>query len=406
MIRRTISLFFEALRATWAAKTRAFLSAICIGLGIAGITLIAALGSAAIAKGAELMDLFGTDSMMVFSGGKKKMAAGARSMTLSADDVSGLRANFPDAYLVAPLRINPALLVSYQNSSLTSRVEAVSIGMEYEWDWDVEIGRDLTPQDSEFSSNVCVIGSYINETFFQGDDPIGKQITVGKGVCEVVGVAQKKSLGLGDDSGNTFVMIPDSVFVKKYAWRKNFMMGLRMRFGDPEQVEAQTESVREFLRYRHNLAEGEEDDFRILTSSMISGMFVAVMGAIGAFLVIITSVVVVVGGFVTANMFLLATQTRIKEIGIRRAFGASGKDIFTQFILEFIVITLLGMLLGLAIGWVASAAISSFGFVEVRITPAVFAVTAFMSMVIALAFGILPARSAAKVSPIEAIRSL
>lgn len=139
---------------------------------------------------------------------------------------------------------------------------------------------------------------------------------------------------------------------------------------------------------------------------MISGMFVAVMGAIGAFLVIITSVVVVVGGFVTANMFLLATQTRIKEIGIRRAFGASGKDIFTQFILEFIVITLLGMLLGLAIGWVASAAISSFGFVEVRITPAVFAVTAFMSMVIALAFGILPARSAAKVSPIEAIRSL
>ena len=181
---------------------------------------------------------------------------------------------------------------------------------------------------------------------------------------------------------------------------------MRMRFYDPKSIESHVESVREFLRHNHNLQEWEEDDFQILTPSMLAGVLFTVLAAIGAFLGTITLVLVVVGGFVTANIFLLSTQTRIKEIGIRRAFGATGNDIFKQFIIEFIMLTFCGMLLGLFLGYGASAVITSFDFIEVRITPAVFLITAVSSLIIALTFGILPARSAAKIAPMHAIRTL
>ncbi len=405
-LKKYSGLFKEAVRATLASKSRTALSALCIGLGIAGVTLVTALGAAAIAKGTDLMDMFGTDAVMIFSGGKKKLAAGGRDRTLTMEDVEGLRANFPDAYLVAALRWHPGLMVSYQNSKLMSEIDGVATSSALEWNWPIDIGRDFNARDNEFSANVCILGSYVKETLFGDGDPIGKQIKLGKNICEVVGVAQKKSIGAFDDQMNTFVMVPEAIFVKKYAWQKNFLFGLRMRFYDPKSIDAQMEPVREYLRYRHNLQEGEEDDFQMFTPSMIAGIFIAVLGAMGAFLGTITLVVVVVGGFVTANMFLLATQTRIKEIGIRRAFGATGRDIFRQFIMEFIVITFCGMMFGLLLGGAAAAVITSFGFVEVKITPVVFTITAAASLAIALTFGILPARSAAKVTPIEAIRSL
>ncbi|MDR0455014.1 MAG: ABC transporter permease [Deferribacteraceae bacterium] len=406
LFRQYSGLFKEAVRATLASKSRIALSALCIGLGIAGVTLVTALGAAAISKGAELMNIFGTDTVMIFSGGKKKLAAGSRERTLTVDDVEGLRANFPDAYLVSALRWHPGLMVYYQNSKLMSEVDGVLKSATLEWNWTVDIGRDFNEKDNEFSANVCVIGSYVRETLFGDGDPIGKQIKLGKNMCEVIGVTQKKSIGAFDDHMNTFVMVPESVFLKKFSWQKNFMLGLRMRFYDSKSIDTQVESVREYLRHNHNLNEGEEDDFQIFTPSMLAGIFMAVLGAIGAFLGTITLVVVIVGGFVTANIFLLSTQTRVKEIGIRRAFGATKSDIFKQFIIEFIMIAFCGMLFGLILGGSVSAVITSFGFLEVRITLPVFLITAAASLAIALTFGILPAKSAAKITPIEAIRTL
>lgn len=406
MFSRWVILFKEAVRATMAAKTRAALSAVCIGLGIASVTIVTALGSAAISKATEMMELMGTDAVMIFSGGKKKMAAGGRELTLTQDDLEGLRENFPDAYLVAPLRARFGLPVSYQNSRMATELDAINTSVQHEWNWPIAIGRDFNEDDRLYSTNSCIIGSYVHETLFGDMDPVGEQIQVGKFMCEVIGVTQKKSLGSFDNEMNTFVMIPDTTFTKRYGWFKTRFMIIRMRFLDVKSIDKQMESVAEYLRHSHSLEDGQEDDFQILTPSTMNAMFMAVLGAMGAFLGVITLVIVVVGGFVTANMFLLATQTRIKEIGIRRAFGATGDDIFRQFIVEFIVIIFLGMVTGLVLGTVASYVITSLGFIEVRITPVVFLVTAAASMMIALTFGILPARSASKINPIEAIRTL
>ena len=406
LLKKSVGLLKEAVRATLASKSKIALSTICIGLGIAGVTLVTAIGTAALSKGNELINIFGTDTVMIFSGGKKKLAAGSRERTLTVGDIEGLRTNFPDAYLVSALRWRPGLVVQYQNSKLTSTVEGVATSAVLEWNWLIDIGRDFNARDNEFGANVCILGSYVKETLFNDGDPIGKQIKLGKNVCEVIGVTQKKSLGAFDDQMNTFVMVPETLFLKKFSWQRNFMLGMRMRFYDPKSIESQVESVREFLRYNHNLQEGEEDDFQIFTPSMIASILFAVLGAIGAFLGTITLVVVVVGGFVTANIFLLSTQTRVKEIGIRRAFGATGNDIFRQFIIEFIMLAFCGMLFGLFLGGGASSLITSFGFIEVRITPVVFFITAGASLIIALTFGILPARSAARITPMEAIRTL
>ena len=389
-----------------AAKMRAALSAICIGIGIAGVTFVTALGSAAIGKANEIMDMFGTDAVIILGGGAKKRAMGVRERTLTVTDIDGIRQNFPDAYLVIPIRVHPGMLISYRNAKLNSEVQAITTSFVKEWNWPIGAGRDLTPEDNQYSANVCVIGSYVGEILFEGADPIGQQIKIGSSVCEVVGVAIRRSLGAQDDNMNTFVLVPESVFNKKYSWDKSRIWAIRIRFYNTKTIDKQMEEVTAFLRQTHNLQEMEEDDFRVFTPSTISKMFTAVLGAIGAFLGVITLIVVIVGGFVTANMFLLSTQTRVKEIGIRRAFGAGAPDIFLQFIIEFIVITFLGMLVGLAIAWAAAAIVSSYGLIEVKITALVFGITAVVSTFIALIFGTLPARSAAKISPIEAIRSL
>jgi putative ABC transport system permease protein len=395
----------EALRATLSAPSRTILSAVCIGLGIAGVTIVTALSVAALKKADYMIETFGSDTVFLVSGSNYNMPF-SRQLTLSVDDADALRENFPDAYFVSPVRNVWGLIVSYQNARLVSEVGGLTGTLEIERNWKVVEGRDLTQDDREYANNVCLLGSYVRETLFPNEDPLGKQIKIGRGVCEVVGVAEEKTLGAYDNVLNTFVLIPDTVFSKRFQWRRLLAVGIRMRFYTMDDVNRQLPSVIEFLRERHGLEEGQPNDFRFFTASSISQMIYTIMGAIGAFLGAITLLVIIVGGFVTANIFLLATQTRVKEIGIRRAFGANSRDIFFQFIIEFVIVGFCGMLVGVLVGSGYAAFISSFGFLDVKITPTVFFVTAVASLIVALTFGILPARSASKINPIDAIKSL
>jgi putative ABC transport system permease protein len=395
----------EAARATLSAPMRTILSAACIGLGIAGVTIVAALSVAALKKAEFMVESFGSDTIYLVSGSDHYTPL-FRQLTLSISDADALRDNFPDAYFVSPIRNIWGMVVSYKNARLMSEVGGVTGTLELERNWKVSEGRDLSEEDWEFSNNVCLLGSYVRNTLFQNEDPLGKQIKLGRSVCEVVGVAEEKTFGAYDNVLNTFVLLPSTTFSKRFQWRRLLVVGIRMRFYSMDDVERQLPLVIEFLRDRHGVEDGQPNDFRFFTATSISQVIYTVMGAIGAFLGAITLLVVVVGGFVTANIFLLATQTRVKEIGIRRALGATGSDIFLQFIIEFVMVGFCGMVVGLLVGSGYASFISSFGFLEVKLTPAVFLITALLSFIIALAFGILPARSAAKISPIDAIKSL
>jgi putative ABC transport system permease protein len=395
----------EALRATLSAPSRAILSAVCIGLGIAGVTIVTALGVAALEKAEYMIETFGSDTVFLVSGSNYNMPF-SRQLTLSVDDADALRENFPDAYFVSPIRNVWGLIVSYKNARLMSEVGGITGTLEIERNWKIAQGRDLSQDDRDYANSVCILGAFVKDTLFPDEDPLGKQIKIGRGVCEVVGVAEEKTLGAYDNVLNTFVLIPDSVFSKRFQWRRLLAVGIRMRFYSMDDVNRQLPLVIEFLRARHGLEDGQPNDFRFFTASSISNMIYTVMGAIGAFLGAITLLVIIVGGFVTANIFLLATQTRVKEIGIRRALGANSNDIFQQFIIEFVIVGFCGMFVGILVGSAYASFISSFGFLDVRITPSVFFITALASLVVALTFGILPARSAARISPIDAIKSL
>ncbi|MDR2104268.1 MAG: ABC transporter permease [Deferribacteraceae bacterium] len=405
-LKRFLGTCKEALRATVSAPSRTILSAVCIGLGIAGVAIVAALSVAALKKAEYMIETFGSDTLFLVSGSNYNMPF-SRQLTLSVGDADALRENFPDAYFVSPIRNVWGLIVSYQNARLMSEVGGLTGTLEIERNWKIVEGRDLTPDDREYANNVCLLGSFVRDTLFPNEeDPLGKQIKIGRGVCEVVGVAEEKTLGAYDNVLNTFVLLPDTVFSKRFQWRRLLAVGIRMRFYTMDDVNRQLPSVIEFLRERHGLEEGQPNDFRFFTASSISQMIYTIMGAIGAFLGAITLLVIIVGGFVTANIFLLATQTRVKEIGIRRAFGANSTDIFLQFIIEFVIVGLCGMLVGVLVGSAYAAFISSFGFLDVKITPTVFLITTFVSLIVALTFGILPARSASKINPIDAIKSL
>jgi len=180
---------------------------------------------------------------------------------------------------------------------------------------------------------------------------------------------------------------------------------IRVRFEDIKNLSSRIEELKSFLRRQHNLGPEIDDDFVIISPKEILKFFFTIVGSLVIFLIVITIMMVTVGGFVMANLFLLSVQDRTKEIGIRRSVGATRSDIFLQYMYEFGIITVMGGCLGFLLGVIFSRFLSNFELFAVTISFNVFIASIFVSILIAIIFGIMPARNASRVDPIKAIRT-
>lgn len=405
-MKKLINIFFEAVQGVISYRLRTFLSVFAIGLGIAAVTLVVAVVNGAYKSVTELISTFGPDTVMVFGGSRNMAGHGFRSMTITVDDVQAVKDAFPTAYSVHPFLPNPSTRISYRDKH--HRAFAIGSPTAYTSmeSWELASGRDILPIDQESAANVCVLGDTVKRTLFsESDDPIGKYVKVNSFYCQVIGVLKPVSLmGMRGDMNDRFIM-PMSAVMKRISGQYKHIMMLRVSFEDMGNLKQRAEELENFLRMRHNIADDQDSDFMIISPDMIMKFFFAVSGAIMVFIGIMTLLTVSVGGFVMANMFLISVQERTKEIGIRRAFGATKSDIFRQFILEFGIITVLGALLGFVLGALGAKAVSGFGIFIAEISLGVFFAALAVSVLIAAVFGTAPAGRAASVNPIDAIRS-
>jgi putative ABC transport system permease protein len=343
---------------------------------------------------------------MIFGGQRNVGGHGFRSMTLTVEDVQAIKDAFPTAYSVHPFLPNGNTRISYRDKHHVAFAIGTPVAYTEMKSWELASGRDILPVDQDSSANVCVLGDTVKRTLFdESEDPIGKYVKVNSFYCQVIGVLKPASLmGMRGDMNDRFIM-PLSSVMKRISGQYKHIMMLRVSFEDIKNISQRVDELESFLRMRHNLADDQDSDFMIISPDMIMKFFFAVSGAIMVFIGIMTLLTVSVGGFVMANMFLISVQERTKEIGIKRAFGATKSDIFMQFILEFGIITLLGALLGFLLGSIGAKAVSGFGIFIAQVSPVVFFAALFVSMLIAAVFGTAPAGRAASVNPIDAIRS-
>jgi putative ABC transport system permease protein len=267
---------------------------------------------------------------------------------------------------------------------------------------ELETGRHIQRQDESNSRYVCIIGQDIVEKLFPGIDPLGRRLKVGSRNFQIVGTGTKigKLLGFSQDN---YVRIPITTFMKIYGSRRS--ININIHTSSQAQMLQAEEEVRTILRSWRKRSFNQPDDFSIATSETFIQFYKTATSGIYFAMIAISSIALIVGGIVIMNIMFVSVSERTKEIGIRMAVGARRKDILFQFLIESSVISAVGGVIGILLGFGVAKIISAATAMPSSVEPISIAVAIVMSWSLGLFFGIYPANRAAKLDPVEALRS-
>ncbi len=267
---------------------------------------------------------------------------------------------------------------------------------------DLEAGRFFLEVENRRAVPIAVIGSAVREELFGPLDPIGRLVWIGDVPYKVVGLLTKQGSVLGQNQ-DTRVYLPLGAFRKQFGLRRSVTIFVRPHGGMASQ-ETTMDEVRTILRARRNTPFRAKDPFGIVTSGAVQTVWRQISAGAFALVTFISGISLVVGGVVIANIMLVSVIERTKEIGIRRAIGARRRDILLQFLSEAALLSLVGGLIGVALGWAIAVGLAAAFPLPTRVTPGLVAAGLLIAVVTGLIAGVFPARKAARLAPIEALR--
>src|SRR5947209_12821663 len=267
----------------------------------------------------------------------------------------------------------------------------------------VELGRYFTDVEDRHASSVCLIGDRVVREFFPATDPIGHVIRAGPDELTVVGTLEKIGTVLGQDQDN-FIVVPLRAYRKLRGQRNSLL--LHVKAEGPEKVfDLAQDDARRILRARRHVAAGKDDDFFIGTAQSYISLWQSISSAFFAVFVMVSSISAVVGGIVIMNVMLVSVTERTKEIGVRRAVGATQRDVLHQFLIESVLQCILGGAVGIAIGFACALALRSLTDFPAAVPTWVETLGLVLSSIIGMFFGIYPAVKASKLDPVVALRA-
>ncbi len=265
----------------------------------------------------------------------------------------------------------------------------------------VELGRYFTPSEAAHKTNVCMIGDTLVQQLFLGVDPIGKSLRVGNDELMVVGVLEKIGSVLGQDQDD-FVMVPLPVFLRMQGAHTSLTINVKTSKEKFEQAQDQAQLI---LRARRHLTSGMENDFFIGTKESYMALWRSISSAFFAVFIMVSAISVVIGGIVIMNVMLVSVTLRRREIGVRRAVGATQRDILRQFMAESLLQCVAGGLIGITLGFLVALALRTITPFPASVQTWVAMLGVFLSSGVGLFFGIYPAFRASRLDPVVALRS-
>ena len=400
------NLFKIALRALANNKMRAFLTMLGIIIGVTSVITMIAIGQGSKLSIQAQISEMGSNMIMIHPGGE--MRGGVRQsaddmQTLDLEDYESLRTETTFLAAVSPNVSSSGQLIAGNNNYPSS---ISGVGTEYLQirQLEVESGEMFTTQDEQTSAKVCVIGKTIVDNLFpDGQDPIGQIIRFNQVPFRVIGVLKSKgynSMGMDQDD---IVLAPYSTVMKRLL-AQTYLQGIFASALSEGMTDYATEEISELLRRNHKLKEGDEDDFSIRSQEELSSMLNTTTDLMTTLLASIAAISLVVGGIGIMNIMYVSVTERTREIGLRMSVGARGIDILSQFLIEAVLISITGGLIGVLLGCGLSFVVKAVAGWPVFIQPwsvlLSFAVCTFTGVF----FGWYPAKKAAQLDPIEAIR--
>ncbi len=397
--------FRIALKALGRNKMRTALTMLGMIIGVAAVITMVALGTGASAAVEDRIKSAGTNLITVNAGnwtqGGVRMGQGASS-TLRAEDAEAIRELPGVQYVAAAVSTRGQIIAGNQNWS--SRVEGTDVDLPLIRSWPTKYGSFFTPQDVTSAAKVAVLGSMVAETLFGPDvDPTGQIIRIRNQPFRVVGVMASKgqqSMGMDQD---------DSVFVPYTTVQKKlqgitYIQRIDVSAVSAPEVPNVANRIAELLRVRHKLVPGDPDDFTIRTLEEMAEVRTQAMQTMTMLLAAIAGVSLVVGGIGIMNIMLVSVTERTREIGLRMAIGARSRDVLYQFLVEAVVISLFGGLVGLGLGYGLSEAVKRVLEWPSQVPPEAIAMAFGFAAATGIFFGFYPASKAARLDPIEALR--
>ena len=395
--------FLMAWSSLIANKMRSLLTMLGIIIGVAAVIALVSIGYGVRQQITESISSLGSNLLMVYPGAPRtpgvRPVAGANK-TIKLSDYEAI-SKMDSVQAASPVAANSYLTV-YMSKNWTTTVNGANADFQYVNNWSMKSGRFITDSQIERRERVAVIGATVAKNLFGDEDPIGKDVRIDKNSFKIVGVLDEKGSGaMGNDQ--------DDIIVVPYTTMMERVMGvdyLRMIYiqakegQDLERVQADIENI---LRVRHGIKNPDLDDFNVNNMASIMKTVEENTATMTLFLGAVAAISLLVGGIGIMNIMLVSVTERTREIGVRKALGATYRTIITQFLIEAIVISLVGGAIGIIVGIGASQLIGAVANIKTVVTTGPILLSFGFSMTIGLVFGLYPARKAAKLNPIDAL---
>jgi len=397
--------FNVAVRALRRNKLRSVLTALGIIIGVGAVIAMVGIGNGAKAQVEAQIASLGQNVILIFSG--STTSSGIRTGwggagTLKIEDAEAIRREVPGVVGVSE-EVVSTTQVAAGNQNWFTRIYGESADYFDIRQWPLADGAPFTSQDVRSANKVCVIGRTTATQIYGNENPIGQILRIKEVPFTVTGVLMPKGLSTQGVDQDDIVIMPYTSAMKRVLGGTT-LRNINVQIGDPRQLEAAQQQIISLLRQRHNIRPGRDDDFTVRNQQEIAQAATATTAVMTVLLGSIAGVSLVVGGIGIMNIMLVSVTERTREIGVRLAVGAHGSDILTQFLIEAVTLSSVGGVIGIICGIGASKVLSSYAHWPTLISISSIAIAFLFSAAVGIFFGFYPARKAAALDPIEALR--
>lgn len=403
----TLAMLFEAWSAMGANRLRTFLTMLGMVIGVGAVIMMSAIGEGTQASVKQSIASMGSNLFIVLagsstSGGVRMGSGGVQTLTLSD---SNAMEELVSIAATGPVSSGTAQMV-YLSLNWNTQIIGTTPSYFQVRDWSIENGYPFSDADVRGSTRVVILGKTVAKNLFGDEDPVGKTIRIKQSPYMVLGVLASKGQSLdGRDQDDTAIIPITTAQTKLFGSQfKGTVRYIMAQAASEEMMEKAEKDMTQLLRQRHKLRDSADDDFTIRNLTALANTAAETTKAMSLMLAAIASISLLVGGIGIMNIMLVSVTERTREIGIRIAIGARQRDILMQFLLEALMISVMGCLIGVLVGVGGAFAVEKFFSLSVLITQNSIIISFLVAAGVGIFFGFYPAKKASNLEPIEALR--
>ncbi len=395
-----------ALKAMNNNKMRCFLTMLGVIIGVGAVIAMLAIGQGSKNSIRAQISEMGSNMIMIMPGAENRggvRQSASDMQTLKPADYEALRAEAEGVMYITP-SVNSSGQWVNGNNNYPSQVQGVNTEFLDIRQRNMAEGEMFTEEDVKSAAKVCVLGKTLVDNLFpDGTDPIGKVVRFGKIPLTIIGVLEEKGYNTMGQDQDDLALVPYTTVMKRIL-ASDYLQGIQASAVDEEQTQATIAEITDILRRQHKLRDDQADDFTIRSMQELAEMISSTSSMMTVLLAAVAGISLLVGGIGIMNIMIVSVTERTREIGLRMSIGATGRDIMMQFLIEAVILSVTGGIVGILVGGLATWMISIFAHWPVDISSGSVILSFAVCTIIGVVFGFYPAAKASKLDPIEAIR--